>query len=548
MGFNPFRSVKNFFHDLKNAPEGQYITSAAAPTQFPSQESFNVPEKVHYLETSARLSRHFTHESLEKIGQNGTAPLPPRPEKKKGSALDAVVRAAGSRWTLGVVLLLLVLWGVLGAVFGPTDTWQVILQDVSSIQAYTSATLLMRQQNNNTRGLLQRICGLISRSESNERMVRSLTAEQRTRLRNSTHKIRSEVVEALHHKQDMFDKISNGVAKATGSLIALGIYWAGIIGWVFSGLPLQFSDTWQLDVNTATALEITFTTVFLQNIRSSHDKHLDKTVQGIERLDTEIEMQLRRMTGDMTPNPTIASEPFKLTRWVKGLDIYAYIIGGSVGLVISALVFGTWILVGDPMEFDDNWFLIIGTYTGLIGFIDGFILKNVDAREAKLAMKHFDRLVAQDTRIFALIGIEVPESKLEVKNSLNIRISKTVGRWVESTTASWGSIFTVFALLIVASAMQWTETGQLLCNTPTMIIEGFLLLTLIQAENIADDLKRVTYEGILQRRLVLDKHLAAWGGMDDYDSDGMSFNEKEDGVVVQTFRINGQDVEMGGSF
>lgn len=356
MGFNPFRSVKNFFHDLKNAPEAQYITSAAAPTQFPSQESFNVPEKVHYLETSARLSRHFTHESLEKIGQNGTAPLPPRPEKKKTSVLDAVVRAAGSRWTLGVVLLLLVLWGVLGAVFGPTDTWQVILQDVSSIQAYTSATLLMRQQNNNTRGLLQRICGLISRSESNERMVRSLTAEQRAKLRASTQKIRSEVVDSLQHKQDLFDKISNGVAKATGSLIALGIYWAGIIGWVFSGLPLQFSDTWQLDVNTATALEITFTTVFLQNIRSSHDKHLDKTVQGIERLDTEIEMQLRRMTGDMTPNPTIASEPAKLNKWVKGLDIYAYIIGGSIGLVISALVFGTWILVGDPMEFDDNWF------------------------------------------------------------------------------------------------------------------------------------------------------------------------------------------------
>lgn len=355
MGFNPFRSVKNFFHDLKNAPEAQYITSAAAPTQFPSQESFNVPEKVHYLETSARLSRHFTHESLEQIGQNGTAPLPPRPEKKKGNVLDAVVRAAGSRWTLGVVLLLLVLWGVLGAVFGPTDTWQVILQDVSSIQAYTSATLLMRQQNNNTRGLLQRICGLISRSESNERMVRSLTPEQRGRLRASTHKIRSEVVDSLNHKQDMFDKISNGVAKATGSLIALGIYWAGIIGWVFSGLPLKFSDTWQLDVNTATALEITFTTVFLQNIRSAHDKHLDKTVQGIERLDTEIEMQLRRMTGDMTPNPTIASEPAKLNRWVKGLDIYAYIIGGSVGIVISAFVFGTWILVGDPMEFDDNW-------------------------------------------------------------------------------------------------------------------------------------------------------------------------------------------------
>ncbi|ROV87194.1 hypothetical protein VSDG_09934 [Cytospora chrysosperma] len=536
MNFAPVRTVRNFFHDLRNAPEAQYITSAAAPTQFPSQESLTAPGKVVFLGSSKSLSRNLSIESdVEKI-QAQEAPHPPgRTTKKKLNLLDAVVKAAGSRWTLGFVLLLLVVWGVLGAIFGPTDTWQVILQDVSSIQAYTSATLLMRQQKNNTRSLIGRICGLISRSESNERMVGSLTMEQRANLRTSTHRMRAEVIDSLHQKEDLIDKAANGVAKATGSLISSAIYWAGIIVWVAWGVPLHFSDTWQLYVNTATALEITFVTVFLQNIRSQHDKHLEKTVQGIEQLDTEIEMQLRLMTGDVTPNPTVTSQPAKLTKWEKGIDVYAFIIGGSIGIVISAVVFAVWLVVGDPMDFDDNWFLIIGTYTGLIGFIDGFILKNVDARETKMANMHFEKLVSQDSKIFSLIGIELPASTVPLKTSLNMRISKTIGKWVESTCASYAAVGTVAALIVVASAMRWTETGQLLCNTPTMIVEGFLLITLLQAHNMADHKRRMTYEDILNRRLVLDKHLAV--GRKSSVSDDSTLGEKDE-FVIHTDHIN----------
>lgn len=538
MGFNPARFVRKFLQDVKNAPEAQYITSTAAETQFPSQLSLVVPEKAHYLETSRTLSNDFSHRTFEE-----DANLPPRPVKKnEGGALDKVVKAAGSRWALGFVLALLITWGVLGAVFGATDTWQVLLQDVSSLQAYASATLLMRQQNTNTRALLSRICGLISRSKSNERMVRSLTVQQRAELKNSSGKIRTEILASLQHKEDTFDKVSNAIAKASGSLIALGIYTAAIIAWVFLGIPAQFSDTWQLWVNTGTALEITFVTMFLQNIRQQHEDHMEKTVKTIEGLDKDVEMQLRRLTGDMTPNPTIASEPLKLSSWARGIDMYAYVIGGSIGITISAIVIGLWLSVGDALEFDDNWWLIIGTYTGLIGFIDGFILKNVDAREFELATKHFSELVDQDSKVFGLIGVEAPlESRLS-KRSLNQRVSAVIGKGCESTLASYLAIFSVFGLITAASAMQWTETGQLLCNTPTMIFEGFLLITLLQAHNEADEKRRMVYDDILTRRLVMDKHLSAFSD----DADGMSINEK-DGAYVQTFEVNGVDVEMGKS-
>lgn len=535
MGFNPARAVRKFFQDVKNAPEAQYITSTAAETQFPSQLSLVVPEKAHYLETTRTLSNDFSHRTWE-----DDASLPPRPVKlNEGGALDKVVKAAGSRWALGFVLALLITWGVLGAVFGATDTWQVLLQDVSSLQAYASATLLMRQQNTNTRTLLGRICGLISRSKSNERMVRSLTTEQRAALRNSSGQIRADILASLQHKEDTFDKVSNAVAKASGSLVALAIYTLAIFAWVFLGIPAQFSDTWQLWVNTGTALEITFVTMFLQNIRQQHENHLQKTVETLENLDKDVEMQLRRLTGDMTPNPTVASEPLKLSRWDRGIDIYAFIIGGSIGITISAIVLALWLSVGDALEFDDNWWLIIGTYTGLIGFIDGFILKNVDARESKLASKHFKELVEQDAKVFSLIGVEAPlETKLS-KRSLNQRISAVIGKWVESTLASYLAIFAVFGLIITASAMQWTETGQLLCNTPTMIFEGFLLITLLQAHNEDDEKRRMVYDDVLTRRLIMDKHLSAFGD----EADSYSIKEKDDGYV-QTFQVNGADVEM----
>lgn len=537
MGFNPIRSVKKFFHDLRNAPTSQYIVSCAAESQFPSQTSLDIPEKVHYLETSRTLSGNFTHSSPD---NNAAAPLPARPAKKSGGILDKVVAAAGSRWALGFVLLLLIAWGVLGAVYGATDTWQVYLQDVSSLQSYTSATLLMRQQNTNTQGLLRRICGLLSRSQSNERMIRSLNKEQRAQLRDSRANIRSEITDALKMNEDVFDRISNGVAKAAGSLVALSIYTLAIITWVFLGIPAQFTDTWQLWVNTGTALEITVITMFLQNIRKQHDTHLQKTVTAIETIDKDIEMQLRRMTGDMTPNPTMASEPPVLSRWVKAIDIYGFIIGGSIGITISAVVLMLWISVGNDLEFDDNWWLIIGTYTGLIGFIDSFILKNVDHRETLMAEKHFKKLVEQDAKVFGLMGIECPLEHPAPKLNLQKRISAKIGHAVESTLASYMAVSSVGILLVIASAMLWSETGQLLCNTPTMIFEGFLLLTLLEAHNLADDKKRLIYDDILNRRLVLDRHLAAGGE----DSDAFSLNEKS-GVLVQTFQVNGVDVEMG---
>lgn len=510
MGFSPIQGVKNFFTNLKNAPDNQYTTEAAAPMSLP-------PTNLTRWETSNSIEKkEMLMQSASAASSTESLPLKGNEKKKWGSnILDAIVRAAGSRWTLGITFLLLIAWGVWGIVGGPTDTWQVILQDVSSIQAYFSATLLLRQQQGSCKDILGRICSLISRGQSNERMLSALPSAERERLRTKKQvRMRNEIFDSMQTKEGIMDRVANAVSAAVGSLYFLAIYWAGIITWIVWGVPLQFSNTWQLYVNTATALQITVTTMFLQNIRKQHDQHLAKCIENIDMLDKEIETELRLLTGDMKPNPVIASTPPTLTRMQKGIDIYAYIVGGSIGLVISAAVFTVWAGIGDKLEFDDNWWLIIGTYTGLIGFIDSFIMKNVDYRETELAKQHFQRLMEQDYQLFKLLDAEMPpaegaDENADRKMPLGLRLSNAVGDFCATTGASYSAVGCVVALLVVASAMQWTETGQLLCNTPTMIVEGFLLIMLLQAHNFADGRRRIVHDDILRRRIAMQGYLTS---------------------------------------
>ena len=66
-----------------------------------------------------------------------------------------------------------------------------------------------------------------------------------------------------------FEKISSTVTKATGSTAAFMIAFFVIIFWILSGPLFNFSDTWQLVINTGTTI-VTFLMVFL--IQRSQNK------------------------------------------------------------------------------------------------------------------------------------------------------------------------------------------------------------------------------------------------------------------------------------
>ena len=66
-----------------------------------------------------------------------------------------------------------------------------------------------------------------------------------------------------------FDRFSTAATKVTGKPIAFIVAFAIIVIWAFSGPLFDFSDTWQLVINTGTTI-ITFLMVFV--IQQSQNK------------------------------------------------------------------------------------------------------------------------------------------------------------------------------------------------------------------------------------------------------------------------------------
>jgi low-affinity ferrous iron transport protein len=224
------------------------------------------------------------------------------------------------------------------------------------------------------------------------------------------------------------------------------------------------------------------------------------------KIDAEVEWRLREITDDLKPNPIFDIPAEIRSKTERSIDSFAESMGSGIGVVLSLAFTGLWIGVGPLLQFGDNWVLIIGTFTGLIGFIDGFILRNLYSREEESVGTQFRLISASDSRLLDLLNVPTPERRV-AKPSMSKRFSLIIGNACGSPAASVGAVLFVIMLLIIATIMRWSETGQLLCNTPTMIIEGFLLLALIQAHNMANEERGEEFIGVLKRRLVLNSYV-----------------------------------------
>ena len=72
--------------------------------------------------------------------------------------------------------------------------------------------------------------------------------------------------------RDSFHKISQSVSTKLGSPTAFGLALLLIVGWIITGPFFNFSDTWQLVINTTTTI-VTFLMVFaIQNTQNRDAK------------------------------------------------------------------------------------------------------------------------------------------------------------------------------------------------------------------------------------------------------------------------------------
>lgn len=436
---------------------------------------------------------------------------------------DKVTKAAGSSWVFVAMMAMLTAWAVYGIVEGPSDTWQIMLQNVSSIQVYLTDILLLRQQSNSLRSLLRTLAEMQSRNQSVDRLIRRIPdcewmetheKEPERMLTVNGRAVEDEKEEELmlelqnlSRVRYVWNKTCHVIASGLGSLWAFIVYWLIIAGWVALGPSLKFSDTWQLYVNTVTAIILTFTSVFLQNIQQQQEDSLEKSLEYATNVDAEVEKHLRELADDSKPNPIFEIPPPKINRIERMIDVFADTMGSVYGVIGTAIVIVAWVAVGPTLEFDDNWWLIIGTFTGLVGFIDGFVLRNVYMREATTVNAEFTAIAVSDEKIFDLLNLPYPAMPAIKSDNISRRVSRAAGDFCGLAGTSVGSVIVVIGLLAAASALKWTETGQLLCNTPTMIVEGFLLLILIQAHNLANGERGREFTGILKRRLLLNHYV-----------------------------------------
>lgn len=82
---------------------------------------------------------------------------------------------------------------------------------------------------------------------------------------------------------EFFRKFSHRISLAVGSLWAFFLALLIVIGWVLTGPLFNFSDTWQLVINTSTTI-ITFLMVFLiQNTQNRDSKSIQLKLDELIR-------------------------------------------------------------------------------------------------------------------------------------------------------------------------------------------------------------------------------------------------------------------------
>jgi low-affinity ferrous iron transport protein len=419
--------------------------------------------------------------------------------------LDKVVQGSGSEFVYFSIIFALLLWAFLGIPFGNSNTWQVTVSDAQAIVNMVFDAFLMRQQLNSHESLVIVAACLRSRSTSNKRMLQQLIRSGKYEKVEPMqfHQLKQTNFASKLPNENWLGRISTGLSAFMGHILTVFGFWVGIFIWIGFGKYCNWSNTWQLYINSATSALMVFILAFLANIRERHTKYMTKCLESIWEVDAALELKLRTTTGDTLENAPVIIPAPERSRIQRGIDYYADLVGTLIGIAILIFVIVVWVVIGPALHFNTNWWLLIGTYAGLVGLNDGFVLRNVCAVLGDYENEQFTQVECDDMDMLAVIGVEKLKEERVADNSLTCRISVRVGDVCSHELTVVIGVITIIGLIIGASAMGWSVTGQLLCNVPPSIIESFFTMILITAHNISEAKRRVDLHNIYLRRLKL---------------------------------------------
>lgn len=447
--------------------------------------------------------------------------------------IQLCVQVTGSFYTFVFVWMIIILWVVLGIVYNAPNNWQIVMQDGQSIQTYIWNTFLMRQQLDDSQKFLAVYGELRSRLGVLKKLVCQLKEERDKGIKNetATEEISQQVDEEKAPSLSWFEHLSNFMTKVLGTVPSIVVFWIGIFIWIGCGAlysptgnspPFtgkytgsnpkygKFTNQWQMYINTAIALELLITSVFLENLRLRNNNTLQDDFAKFVKLDTSLELKFRQATGYTGENQCVIVRPMERKGFQKIISFYAGAIGNGLGLAVSCCVFAAWIGIGGVLNWNDNWWLIIGTYTGLMGFIDSIVLREVYYSLTEYEDSMFETVIQGSQELLDIVGYnyEVKCQDTEVAtgiSNLGLSLSRKVNYYCSTKYTVMAAVTTVVGLVIMGCAMKWSEMAQLIANTPTMIIEGFFLLILIQAHDFANAKKAKMVRRLTKSRELLSR-------------------------------------------
>ncbi|USP74946.1 hypothetical protein yc1106_02220 [Curvularia clavata] len=417
--------------------------------------------------------------------------------------LDRIVQLSGSEYTYATILVGLLTWAFLGIPYGTANTYKIIISDAQAIINLVFDAFLMRQQFNQHDNLLMVAGCLRSRISSHKRMINHLIATGKfTKIDAAEFQtLRQDDFTDQLPEENWLTKISGAISSFLGHIGTVAGFWCCIFIWLGFGKYCEWSNTWQLYINSATSALMVFLLAFLANIRERHSRYTVECLKAIWKADSALELRLRKLTGDRTENPVIVMTEPKRSKIQRAIDYYADLVGTLAGVVILIIIILVWVACGPALHFDSNWWLLIGTYAGLVGLNDGFVLRNICEVLGNYQDDQFAQVDYADLEILGAIGVETLDEKSVKVRSLSTRMSIRVGYICSHERTIVSGVILIFGLIIGASAMRWSVTGQLLCNIPPSIIESFFTLILITGHNIGEEKRREDLFNIYLRRL-----------------------------------------------
>ncbi|KAJ5872604.1 uncharacterized protein N7529_004957 [Penicillium soppii] len=418
--------------------------------------------------------------------------------------LDLVVRVAGSAPIFLFIIGGLLVWALMGIHFGNSDVWVAIISDVQAILCYVFDSFLMRQLLREYSEQRTVMVEMHSRSNSHRRMLAALNSK----LGPETTRCVAEMCkdEPLHpldppiESQSLFARCMIFSAKLFGHLITVGLYWVCIFIWLGFGHSCGWSNRWQLYINDATSALMVLVFAFLACLRECYADYTNTCVDAIFRLDATLEQELRRLTQDEIPNTTEVISAPKESYLQVVVYYYADVIGTLLGIIILLLVIVTWGAIGPVFKFNNTWWLLVGTYAGLVGLFDSFVLRNIQGKVHKSISSQISRVERGDEPIFATLSMQVPSADNLKCPSLSRRVSRHMDKISSHLLMVVAGFLLTIGCLTASSAMHWSLTGQLISNVPPSIIESFFMLILITGQNDAEAKSRISLTNIYFRR------------------------------------------------